>query len=113
MIKLLKLITGEEVIGEVTYQNEYVLVNKPCAIMLLGSRSTPDQHSMGLIPYAGYTKEHKIKVKASSIVWEADLDDEVFNQYNAIFGSGIQIVTNQLGKAVNDGGRQTPQVSIT
>ena len=113
MIRLLKLITGEEVIGKVTYNDDFVIVDKPCAIMLLGSRSTPEQQSLGLVPYAGYTKEHTIKVKNTSVVWEAELADEVFNQYNSIFGSGIQIVSNQLGRATVDGGRQTPQVSIT
>lgn len=113
MIKLIKLITGEEVIGDVTYHDDYVLMDKPCAIMLLGSRSTPDQQSLGLVPYAGYAKEHSIKVKKTSVVWEAELADEVFNQYNSIFGTGIQIVSNQLGRTTVDGGRQTPQVNIS
>lgn len=113
MIRLLKLITGEEVIGKVTYNDDFVVVDKPCAIMLLGSRSTPEQQSLGLVPYAGYTKEHTIKVKNTSVVWEAELADEVFNQYNSIFGSGIQIISNELTKAAAGDRRSNPQINIT
>ena len=94
MIKLLKLITGEEIVGDIVeYNEDSMVIKKPCAIMLLASRSTPDQHSMGLIPYAAYSKEHKISVKKDKVVWESELAEEVFNQYNSLFGSGIQIVS--------------------
>jgi hypothetical protein len=93
MIKLFKLITSEEVVGEVTDNGESITIKRPCAIMLIASRSTPDQHSMALIPYAGYTRDHVIDVDKRMIVWSADLADDILNQYNAIFGSGIQIVT--------------------
>lgn len=93
MIKLFKLITSEEVVGEVTDNGESITIKRPCAIMLIASRSTPDQHSMALIPYAGYAKDHVIEIDKRMIVWSAELADDILNQYNAIFGSGIQIVT--------------------
>lgn len=98
MIKILKLITSEEVVGEVIEKNELITINQPCAVMLIASRSTPDQHSMALVPYAGYTKDHSITISRDKIVWEAELAEEVFNQYNAIFGSGIQIVSSPVAK---------------
>jgi len=98
MIKILKLITSEEVVGEVIEKNELITINQPCAVMLIASRSTPDQHSMALVPYAGYTKDHSITISKDKIVWEAELAEDVFNQYNAIFGSGIQIVTSPVAK---------------
>jgi hypothetical protein len=48
---------------------------------------------MALIPYAAYTKDHEIEIDARHVMWEAELADDVLNQYNALFGSGIQIVT--------------------
>ena len=96
MIKVIKLITGEEVVGEVSYDGTTVIVDKPCAVMLVSAKSTPDQHSMALIPYAGYTKDHIIHIDKRSIVWNAELQDDVYNQYNAIFGTGIQIVSGDI-----------------
>lgn len=109
MIKIYKLVTGEEVVGEVTQENDALVVKNPCAIMLIASRSSPDSHSMALVPYAGYTMGHTIKIKMDKLVWDADPAEELYNQYNMIFGSGIQIVPGQLSKTNS----QTPQVNVT
>jgi len=93
MIKAFKLVTGEEIVGKITEKGDEILVENPCAMMLISSKSTPDKHSMALVPYAGYAKDHEIVVKNEHIVWSAELADDVFNQYNSIFGSGIQIVS--------------------
>jgi hypothetical protein len=98
-IKVIKLVTGEEVIGDMKPSGPHddrITVDKPCAVMLVSSKSTPDQHSMALIPYAAYTADHSIEIYKKSIVWTAELADDVLNQYNSIFGSGIQIVTGNL-----------------
>jgi hypothetical protein len=113
MIKLLKLSTGEEIVGKIDEEGDTLKVVRPCAIMLIGSRSTPDQHQLGLIPYAAYSKNHTIYLDKAKVVWESELDDEVYNQYNTLFGSGIQIVSGHLQKAGADNRAQTPQVSIT
>jgi hypothetical protein len=93
-IRVIKLVTGEEVIGDISSEagNEKIQVRKPCAVMLVASKSTPDNHSMALIPYAGYTKDHEIEIFKKAIVWTAELEEDVYNQYNMIFGTGIQIV---------------------
>jgi hypothetical protein len=92
MIKILKLVTGEELIGDVdeipNKQNQLKFV-KPCIVQLVPSRSNPEQVGMALIPYASYTKDHTIFVDADSVVWEQEPVDEIRNQYNSIFGNGI------------------------
>ena len=95
MIRLLKLITSEEIVGECTKRGSKIFVKRPCAIMLIQSKSTPDQHSMALIPYAAYTNGHTIKIKESSVIWEAELQEDVYNQYNMLFGTGIQILAGK------------------
>ena len=101
MIKILKLVTGEEIIGELNYTETKIEVTRPCAVMLISSKSTPDQHSMALIPYAGYAKDHAITVDQRAVIWEAELEDSVYNQYQSIFGSGIQIFSEQSSMAPN------------
>jgi hypothetical protein len=113
MIKLLKLITGEEVVGKMEEDGDNIQVIRPCAIMLLGSRSTPDQHQLGLIPYAAYAKEHTITIKKNMIVWESELEDEVYNQYNSLFGSGIQIVGGHLKRTDVGNTPITPEINLT
>ena len=99
MIKILKLVTGEELLGDAdefaNKQNQITLV-KPCILQLVPSRSNPEQVGMALIPYATYAKDHTILIDKDSIVWEQEPVDEVRNQYNSIFGSGIVLAKNLM-----------------
>jgi hypothetical protein len=88
----MKLVTAEEIIGETTTKENFVVVKCPCAIALIQSQSSLTNHQMGLIPYAGYTKDHSINIDQNKIVWMAEPADELYNKYNTIFNSGIQII---------------------
>lgn len=97
MIKILKLTTGEELIADVKDENgTYVLLDKPCSLQIIPSRSNPEQPSMALIPYAMYTESHKISLKREFIVWSEEPLKELYNQYNSIFGSGIVLSKNNI-----------------
>jgi hypothetical protein len=92
MIKILKLVTGEELLGdadEVANQLNQIKFVKPCIIQLVPSRSNPEQVGIALIPYASYAKDHTIMIDKDSVVWEQEPVDEIRNQYNSIFGNGI------------------------
>lgn len=90
MIKIAKLITGEELIGDVTENGNITVFKQPCAVQLVMSRDnmTP---AMSLIPYAFYTEGHTVTVETKNIIWVAEPLKEVYNQYNRLFGSGIQL----------------------
>lgn len=92
MIKIIKLITGEELIGDVSPIDGQFVIDQPCAIQLMPSRTDPSKTMMGLIPYASYTVDFRVTVKESMIVWQETPSSEIYNQYNAAFGSGIQLV---------------------
>lgn len=94
MIKILKLITGEELISDITENTDTITLDKPCALQLVPSRANPEQPSMALIPYAAYTKEHSITVKSENIIWMNEPMKELYNQYNSIFGNGIVVANN-------------------
>ena len=99
MIKILKLVTGEELLGdasEVANQLNQITLVKPCILQLVPSRSNPEQVGMALIPYATYAKDHTIIIDKDCIVWEQEPVDEVRNQYNSVFGSGIVLAKNLI-----------------
>ena len=91
MIKILKLVTGEELVGDCHTSDITVTVSKPCIIQIVPSRSNPEQPMMALIPYAAYTKDHCIDISVESIIWSEEPVKELYNQYNNVFGSGIQL----------------------
>lgn len=96
MIKILKLLSGEELIADVTNTGNSVILDKPCALQLVPSRSNPEQPSMALIPYAAYTDNHQITVKADHVIWTEEPLKELYNQYNSIFGNGIVVANSSL-----------------
>ena len=93
MIKIVKLITGEEVIGEVetSADSSKLTLKSPCALHLVPARSNPEQVGMALVPYAAHGMDHRVHIALSAIVWEQEPIDELRNQYNSIFGNGIVV----------------------
>ena len=91
MIRILKLVTGEEIIGDITENHGEILVKKPCYIQLVPSRANPEQPAMALMPYAAYSKEHKVTIDVSSVVWVEEPIADLYNSYNSMFGSGLVV----------------------
>ena len=91
MIRILKLVTGEEIIGDSSEAHGEITVKKPCYIQIVPSRADPEQPAMALMPYAAYTKDHKVVSDISSIVWSEEPLIELYNQYNSLFGTGLVI----------------------
>ena len=94
-IKIIKLTSGEEIIGTMKNLNDgdMVQIDKPCVIQIVPSRSDPNQPMMALLPYAVYTKHHRINITPKDIVWEEEPVDELYNQYSSAFGSGLVVPT--------------------
>lgn len=88
-VQILKMVTGEELIGDVE-QNGNFTIKKPCFIQIMAGRE-PGQTMMGLVPYAPYVEDHTIVVPREAIIWVANPVKEMYNQYNHVFGSGIQL----------------------
>ena len=50
MIKVVKLVTTEEIVGDIKDNGDYYLIKQPCAIAIIPSQSSFNEHRMGLIP---------------------------------------------------------------
>jgi len=89
MIKVFKLISGEEIISkcEGMDQNKDYTLESPAAIMM---QRTEQGVGVGLAPYMPYASG-RIKLHANAIASSADADLKMENEYNRLFGSGIQI----------------------
>ena len=86
-IKVFKLISGEELIGkaEVTALGYYV--DAPATILM---QQTKDGVGLALMPYMPYT-EGKVRLFSQCIATEATPSTKMINEYNRLFGSGIEI----------------------
>jgi hypothetical protein len=90
MIKIVKLVTGEELIADTSVNHNGITLKQPCAIQLMPGRAE-GQTMMGLIPYASYTEDFQVTVSLDKVIWQEKPSKEIYNQYNSAFGSGIQL----------------------
>jgi len=88
MIKVFKLINGEELIADVSSSSDsgYHLDNAANIVL----QPTDSGISVGLAPYMPYV-DGKIYLNKSAIASEGEPAVEMRNEYSSRFGTGIQI----------------------
>lgn len=89
-IKVIRLVNGEEIIGEYSSSLEGVTLSKPGVVQMIPTQTGVN---IGLFPFAPYAKETSFTFAHDHIVTEFTPDIDLLNNYNQMFGSGIQIAT--------------------
>jgi len=85
-VKGIKLFSGEEIVGEVTFEDENeILLKNPLIVMM---QRTPDGDvGIGFVPFAPYLpKGHPIPFKTAATVYALEVDDNMKNNYSKAFG---------------------------
>lgn len=89
-VKVFKMINGEEIISEVfNYYDGTIELKNPATIMLQPTQS--GQMGVGIAPYMPYVSGNVLLYK-NAIASEGEPDQKMVNEYNRIFGSGIEVV---------------------
>lgn len=84
MLKLVKFVTGEEVLAKCEESADNMILENPVRLQL-------SQKGVAMIPLSPFMKENaKITVGKRDIVYTVDPDEDVVNGYNQQFG-GIVI----------------------
>lgn len=93
-IKILKLITGEEIIGEITTEEDsLVTLKNPLAIVI---RPSQEGFTFGFMPWCSLMDgERLVSIGLSNIITMGNPTDEVRNAYSSMFG-GIVTPPKQL-----------------
>lgn len=88
-VVVFKLVSGEEVIGEVfnTFDSTEEIKN-PAIVMM---QRTEQGMGVALMPYLPYC-DGNISFHKNGIIAEGEPSQNMRNEYNRIFGSGIEIV---------------------
>ena len=90
-IKLIKFTSGEEIIAEILTETEGVLTIKN-GVTLVYHQTEKGTVSVGFSPFMPYSEGH-IALNDISITGQAEVKQELLNEYNRIYGSGIVIAT--------------------
>ena len=88
-VKAIKLISGEELLGEVFHEDETEILLKNVLAILM-SRQQDGNLGIGFVPFAPYLgKDMTLEFKTSHLIFSKEVDDQMKNQYNSIFGGII------------------------
>lgn len=98
-IKSVTLKTNHTLLGDVTESDDVVKIKQPVQVVSVPPSAQNPQGGIAFAPFLEFTDEWKVGI-------EIDLEDiltintpvlELLNQYNTVFGSGIQIAAaNEL-----------------
>lgn len=90
-IKYVRLISGEELVSEVSFVNEEakLILKNPCMIGL--AMNSAGQPALNMQPYLMFSNEKSITIKDEHVLFVTEVDIKLLNKYNEIFGSGIVI----------------------
>ena len=93
-VKLFRIITGEEVVAELVSETEDTVTVKNGLVVL------PSAQNIGFAPWATVVNRDKpeITVNRNHIVYIAELDSNIRNKYNEIYGS--KLVTPEEKKLI-------------
>jgi len=90
-VKLVKLVTGEELIAEVEHKQPVFELKNPIRLIL-------SEKGVGMAPFSPFLDGDpvKIEIKEEHVICTGNVDIEVVNAYNQQFGSGIVLATPTL-----------------
>ena len=95
-IKLVTFKTNHTIMGEVTEQTDSIKIKQPVQVVSVPPRSATDPGSVAFSPFIEYADEFKtgFTIDNDDILIISTPVRELENQYNQIFGSGIQIASS-------------------
>jgi hypothetical protein len=93
MISVMRITTGETVIGSVTESGDSYSIKKPVMIVPVGKQE------FGMAPWLPFAKEESVVVAKINVVYCVEANADLSNEYNANFGSGLVMPTGSVKPA--------------
>ena len=97
-IKLITLKTNHTLMGTVEESDKvsFITIKEPVQVVNVPPRTPNEQPGIAFMPFLEFSKEFKtgIKIDTKDILSITTPVLELENQYNQVFGSGIQIATS-------------------
>jgi hypothetical protein len=96
-IKILKLITGEELLAEVSDNvvSDKILIKNAVRIVVMPNKLDPKTPNVGFAPWADFSDDKTVTLDKSHIIAIMSPIKEFVNQYNSMFG-GLVVPTSNL-----------------
>jgi len=95
-VKAVKLVSGEELIGEVIHEEPGLEITLKNVVAVMIQRTQSGDLSIGFVPFAPYTgKGGSFSFELVKTIFVKEIDDQMANQYNSMFG-GVVVPPKQI-----------------
>ena len=94
MIRVYKLINGEEIITKVKNDDgDVIKCESPANIVIQDAGD--GKAGLGMAPYMPYIEDKKISISKSAVASYGEPDERLAAEYNRLFGSGLVVPQKQ------------------
>jgi hypothetical protein len=95
-IKLITLKTNHTLMGSVVEKDTVVTITEPVQVVNVPPRAANEQAGIAFMPFLEFSNEFRtgIDINKADILTSSTPVVELENQYNQVFGSGIQIASS-------------------
>lgn len=90
-VKCYQLMSGQDIMGDVVKIDEGIITIRNAAAIHMVPGQQQGQFGIALMPYVPYAEFNKVNIFYDKVVAEFDPAVDLLNNYNKMFGSGIQI----------------------
>ena len=87
MIKMVKLINGEEIIGKVEILSPRICISKPAMFGMVPGQN--NQPQLGIADYLPFSNDESIYINESVVVCVYTPKTQIINAYNQSMGNGL------------------------
>jgi len=88
-VKLVKMISGEELIAEIVsdYEHEsHITIKNPVRVVVVPTKTNPQTPTVGFAPWAEFSEEKQFTIHRAHVIVTMKPVQEFINQYSAMFG---------------------------
>lgn len=95
-LKILKMISGEELLGEVTKETDtHLELKNVVRIVIMPTANNPKNPTVGFAPWADFSDDSEFTIHKAHVIVTMKPVNQFVNQYNSMFG-GIVTPSSKL-----------------
>ena len=103
-IKIVKLVSGETIVGKVNRgEKEVVKISSPAVLMTIPSED--GRMAMALMPWIPFSPDKEVKINKTQVLFIVNPTAALQNEYSTNFGSGVVVpdaaITSEILEGVN------------
>jgi hypothetical protein len=96
-LKLIRLISGEELMSEVLNENDTTIdIKNPVRVVLMPSKTDPKTPTVGFAPWFDFSEQKEFTLHKAHVIVTSKPVQEFINQYNSMFGGIIAPPSSKL-----------------